>query len=137
MIGSSAEIQKLVFDTLKGNASIMALANGVYDKVPTSPFGSKTAYISFGPEDAQEEDAECVRSQRLTLQIDIWSRAVGFVECKKLTNLVRQALHEQPLDLTENALLQVRVELSRVFRDPDGETSHGVIQATFTVEEPD
>lgn len=137
MIGSSAELQKLVYATLTGNASIMALANGVYDRVPTDPFGAKTAYVSFGPEDSREDDAECITGLSTTLQIDVWSRAPGYVECKKLTDLVRKALHRKPLVLNENALVDVWIEMVRVFRDPDGVTSHGVIQVTFTIEEPD
>lgn len=135
-MSSSAEIQKLVFDTLKANAPIMALANDVYDRVPQSPFGAKTAYISFGPEDTREDDAEGISGIAVTLQIDIWSRAPGFVECKRLTDLVRQALHRKSLALQDSALVDIWVEMSRVFRDADGETSHGVVQATLTIEEP-
>ena len=57
-MSSSSELQQLIFETLTGNGAIMALANGVYDRVPTNPFGEKTAYISFGSEDANEDDAE-------------------------------------------------------------------------------
>ena len=135
-MSSSAELQKLVFDTLTANTSVMALANGVYDRVPSDPFGTKTAYISFGPEDAQEDDAEGITGIEVTIQIDVWSRAPGFVECKRLTDLVRKALHRKSLTLTENALVDVWVFLARVVRDPDGETSHGVVQATFMIEEP-
>lgn len=135
-MSSSAELQKLVYDTLTGNAPIMEIANAVYDRVPTNPFGSKTAYISFGPEDSSEDDAECITGLEVTLQIDCWSRAVGSVECKRLTDLVRKALHRKTLVLTDYALVDVWVVLSRVFRDPDGTTTHGVIQATFMIEEP-
>ena len=136
MSSSSAELQKLVRDTLVAKAEIMALANGVYDNIPTAPFGSKTAYISFGPEDTVEDDAECIVGLEMTMQIDVWSRAVGAVECKRLTDLVRKALHRKPLVLTDNALVDALVDITRVFRDPDGTTSHGVVTATFRVEEP-
>jgi hypothetical protein len=133
---SSAEVQKLVRDTLIGNSEVMALANGVYDSIPANPFGSKTAYISFGPEDTVEDDAECITGIEVTLQIDVWSRAVGSVECKRLTDLVRKALHRKSLTLTDNALVDASVDVTRVFRDPDGVSTHGVVTATFRVEEP-
>lgn len=136
-MSSSAELQKLVFDTLKGSAAIMALAHDVYDRVPSSPFGSKSAYISFGAEDATEDDAEGIIGQEVTLQIDVWSRAPGFVECKQLTDLVRRALHHKSLTLETNALVDTRVVLTRVFRDADGVTSHGVVQMTALIEEVD
>lgn len=135
MTSSSAELQKLVFDTLKANAAIMALAHDVYDRVPANPFGPKTAYISFGPEDSTEDDAEGITGREVTLQVDIWSRAPGFVECKRLTDLVRRALHRTSLELTDNALADTWVTLTRVFRDADGVTSHGVVQVTATIEE--
>lgn len=144
MSSSSAEVQKLVRDTLVSKPDIMALANAVYDHVPpidptnpaSPPFGSKSAYISFGPEDTVEDDSECIAGIELTLQIDIWSRAVGAVECKRLTDLVRKALHRKSLVLTDNALVDCSVDLTRVMRDPDGATTHGVVTATFRVEEP-
>ncbi len=134
-MSSAAEFQKLIFDTLKANTAVMALANSVYDSIPTSPFGAKTAYISFGPVDTNEDDADCITGVETTLQIDVWSRAPGFVECKRLTDLVKKALHRKSLELSENALVDVWVPLVRVFRDPDGITSHGVVQVTAMIEE--
>lgn len=136
-MSSSKELQKLIYDTLKANASISALISNVYDQIPADPFGAtKTAYISFGPQDASEDDAECIDGQRVTVQMDIWSRAVGSTEAKTITDLARKALHRKSLTLTNNALVDSWVEVARVFRDGDGITTHGVIQCTFMIEEP-
>lgn len=134
-MNSGEELQRLLFATLTGDAAIMAIANGVYDKIPTSPFGTKTAYISFGPMDATEDDAECITGLSVTVQLDIWSRAVGFLECRNLTDLVRKKLHRASLVLADNALVDINVTLTRVFRDPDGLTSHGVVSVECLVEE--
>jgi len=134
-MSSAADFQRLIYETLKGNAAISAISNNVYDEVPKNPFGTKTAYISFGPVDTNEDDADCIMSVETTLQIDVWSRAPGFVECKRIADLVKKALHRKPLALTENALVDVWVPLVRVFRDPDGVTSHGVVQVTALIEE--
>jgi len=135
-MNSGEELQRLLVATLKGDAPIMAIANNVYDQIPTSPFGSKTAYISLGPVDSVEDDADCITGVSVTAQLDIWSRAVGSLECKNLTDLVRKKLHRASLALSDNALVDIRVTLTRVFRDPDGITTHGVIQVTTMVEEP-
>lgn len=135
-IGSSAELQKIVFDTLKANSDVMALANGIYDSVPSNPFGTKNSYISFGPSDTHDDGTDCAISLQTTLQIDVWSRAVGSVECKKLVDLVRRAFTNKSLTLTENAFVDATVELTRVMVDPDGATHHGVIQVSFLIEEP-
>jgi hypothetical protein len=131
------ELQKLVYDTLRLNADIVALAGGVYDRVPTDPFKGKTAYISFGPSDTVEDGADCVTSGVHTLQIDVWSVAVGQVEAKRLVHLVTKALHLQELVLTDNALAEIRIEFSRVFTDSDGLTTHGVVNVTASIEEPE
>lgn len=135
-MNSGEELQRLLFTTLTGDTAIMAIANGVYDKIPTAPFGAKTAYVSFGPMDANEDDSECISGLSVTVQLDVWSRAVGFLECRNLTDLVRKKLHRASLTLADNALVDINVTLTRVFRDPDGITSHGVVQITCLVEEP-
>ncbi|MAZ17885.1 MAG: hypothetical protein CL535_16340 [Ahrensia sp.] len=135
-MSSTAEVQKLLYDTLKGDGAIMAIANGVYDRVPDNPFGQKTAYISFGSIDTAEDDADCITGVEITAQIDVWSKKPGKVECRTLTDLVRRKLHRASLELTENALVGTWVVLTRVFSDPDPLTSHGVVQVTCMVEEP-
>lgn len=131
---SAEELQRLLYATLKADGGVMAIANNVYDHVPADPFGVKTAYISFGPIDSVEDDAECIAGVETTQQIDVWSKAPGALECKKLTDLVRKALHRQSLTLSEHALVDTWVELTRVFPDPGGD-HHGVVQVRCIIEE--
>ncbi len=132
---AETELQKLLFTTLTVNASIMALAGGVYDRVPTDPYKGKTAYVSFGPSDVVEDGADCILSGEHTIQLDVWSKAVGQVEAKRLVFLIYKALHEQSLALDENALAEIRVDFRRVLADPDGVTSHGIATVTAFIEE--
>lgn len=136
-MSSSAELQKLIFDTLKATPAIMLIANGVYDRVPATPYGTKTAYISFGPADMVDDGADCITSDLHTFQVDVWSKAVGQVEAKRLVDLVKTALHEQSLTLTENALAEIRVDFRRVFSDSDGLTTHGVASVSARIEVPE
>ncbi|MHB2265034.1 DUF3168 domain-containing protein [Aliihoeflea sp. PC F10.4] len=132
-----AELQKLILDTLKANAAVMALANGVYDRVSDSPWGpeSKNGYISFGPHDVVEDDADCIIGGTHTVQIDCWSRQVGVVHAKRMTDAVKAALHDRDIQLTENAMVQMRVTMRRALPDPDGLTSHGIVMVTAMIEE--
>lgn len=134
-MSSANELQQLIRDTLTADAAIMAIANDVYDRVPPEPFGDKTAYVSFGASDGTEDDADEIDGIEVTRQIDIWSRAVGSVECQSLTDLVRRALHRSGLALSQNALCDMWVTLWRVSADPDGLTTHGVVQITAMIEE--
>lgn len=128
----SEELQRLLFATLKADVGVSAITTRVYDSVPAAPV---FPYVSFGPQDSVDDGADCIGGLEITIQLDCWSRTVGFLECKNLVDAVRKALHEQELELTDNALAEMRVELTRVFRDPDGETSHGVVQVTAIVQE--
>lgn len=135
-MNSAEELQRMLHSTLSADADVMAIAFRVYDNIPTdNEYGNKDSYISFGPYDTVEDDAECISGVAVTQQIDIWSKSTGALECKKLTDLVRKALHRQSLSLTDNALVDIWVTLTRVFPDPSGE-HHGVVQVTCAVEEP-
>lgn len=135
-MSSAAELQALYYTALKGDSPIMAIANGVYDRVPSEPFGEKTAYITLGATDSVEDDADCIDGLEINTTIHCWSRAVGAVECKRLVDLVRKKLHRASLSLTDSALVEVWVESTRIFSDPDPLTTHGVVQVRAFVEEP-
>ena len=133
----SVALQDLIRDTLKANASVMALVTDVFDNVPGEParWGRKNAYISFGPIDVIEDDAECIIGGAHAVQLDCWSRKVGDVYCKQIVDAVKSALHEVDAELADYGLLQMRVTMRRVFRDPDGLTSHGVVTVEADIEE--
>lgn len=130
------ELQRLIYSTLKADTAVMALIDGVYDDVPDNPFGVRKAYVSFGPSDMVPEDPDCIEGETHSFQLDVWSREVGFVACKKICAAVKRCLHLADLTLTDNALVEIRLELQRVFRDPDGLTSHGAMQFVASVEVP-
>jgi hypothetical protein len=136
-MSTQAELQKLLYDTLRQNSGIMALAGGVYDRVPTDPYKGKTAYISFGPTDVVEDGADCIDSGIHSFQLDVWSNYVGQVEAKRLVDLIYKALHEQELALTENALAEIRVDFRRVFPDSNPLITHGVVTVTASIEDPE
>jgi hypothetical protein len=136
------ELQQALLVRLVSDPAIMAIAADVYDRVPDDPFitdagETRTAYISFGAQDAPEDDAECISGISVTTQIDIWSVAYGRVECRRLTDLVRRRLHKAPLVLMRAAVGEVRVVLTRIIDDSDPQTTHGVVQVTAFVEELD
>lgn len=137
MISSpQAELQKLIFDTLKADATLTALTDDVYDAVPPEAWdGTINGYVSFGPTDVVIDDADCITGGQHTFQIDCWSRQVGSVHCKRMVDAVYAALHEQPLTLADNALVEIYVALRQVMRDPDGLTTHGIIQVTALIDE--
>lgn len=133
----SLDLQDIILVTLKADATLMALINGVWDQPPSTAFADpKKSYISFGPHDYVEDDEECLTAGIHTLQLDAWSRTVGFPMCKQICDRVKAVLHEADLSIpTANALAEIRVPNIRYVRDSDGTTSHGIITVTAAIEE--
>lgn len=134
MTSPSFELQKLIYDRLTGNPALSTLiGTRVYDRVPDNP---TFPYVSFGPSDEVSDDADCIDGFEVTMQLDVWSRAVGFPECRRIVDAVRNALPEDGILLADNALVTFNHRISRVFRDPDGLTSHGAMTFEAFVEQP-
>lgn len=133
-MSASNELQTLIYQRLTNDAGVAALVNGrVYDNPPSN---ADFPYISFGPSDVVEDDADCITGRIETIQIDCWSRYQGgFKEVKDIADAVKKALHRYAGELTVNALVEMTVQSVRHFRDPDGITSHGVVTVQAIVEE--
>ncbi|WP_411838574.1 DUF3168 domain-containing protein [Paracoccus sp. ME4] len=141
MSAPSVELQGAIYAALKGDAPLMALISDVYDRVQrnddgsahASVWGAQQGYISFGPEFVIYEDAECLDLQEVNLQIDVWSRQVGRVHCKRIVAEARRVLLGVT-ELTDNALVLAEAPLSRITQDPDGLTTRGIIEIRYEVE---
>ena len=134
MISPSLELQGAVLRVLTEDAGVVSfVGERIYDRVPAA---AEFPYVSFGPEQAVSDDAECLTGFEVTLQIDVWSRAVGFPEVKAAANAVFRALHDVELSLETNALLSIQHRQTRYLRDPDGLTNHAAMEFTALVEQP-
>jgi len=129
------ELQGAIIARLKADAGVTALVGTrVYDRIPKeAPF----PYVSYGPTDMLSDDAECINGFNIAVQIDVWSRAVGTPEAKRIGNAVRRALHDSELVLPTNTFVLLRHRQSRTLTDPDGLTSHRFVAFESIVEHPD
>jgi len=131
-ISPDLELQGVIIDVLRNDPELIQLVGSrAYDRVPENVV---FPYISLGPTFDVEDDADCISGSDISIQIDAWSRAVGFPEVKRISNAVRNALHQRDLQLTENALALIQCRGIRILRDPDGLTSHGVVDINAFVE---
>lgn len=125
MANVELELQGAIVARLKADATVASLINGrIYDSVSA---GATFPYVSIGPVDSNQDDADCITGLEVAQQIDCWSRATGFPECKRLVDAVRAALHDYSFDLATNAVVFFEHRSSRITRDPDGLTSHGIL----------
>lgn len=130
----SRELQKLIFDTLLADTAVSDLVGGrVYDGAPSD---QEYPCITFGPTDSFNDDLQCVDARTETVQLDIWSRDQGRMgPCKDICDAVKNALHLADLALATHALVRIRTDGIRVFRDSDGITAHGIVTVEADLEE--
>lgn len=125
------ELQGAIITRLKTNTLVASICDGrVYDHVPRGPNGDITArfpFVAIGASDEVQDDADCIVALEMFIDIEVWSRSVGFPEARELTHAVRLALHDHDLNLSTNALVFFQHRQTRTFRDPDGITSHAVL----------
>lgn len=128
----SEELQRYLYAKLRTVPEVLTLAGGrVYDRVPDN---TTFPYVSFGPSDIVDDGAECIEAETHTIQLDVWSRAVGKGECKNITDGVKKALIRDMPTISDNAIVEMTVPYCQVVSDPDGLTSHGIIQVEIKVE---
>ncbi|QPC43490.1 DUF3168 domain-containing protein [Kaustia mangrovi] len=112
-------LQKAVVAAIKALAT--AAGDNVFDTVPESdPFPR----VTVGTGQTVGVYADCYDGSECFHQIDVWSRAVGFPECKAIASAIRDLLNE-PSNLTVSGHTLETIEVRSVdySRDPDGLTS--------------
>jgi hypothetical protein len=134
MTSSSLELQGAIVAKLKADPGVFALvADRVFETVPLDePF----PFISYGPESATNDDADCIEAFSIFVQLDIWSRAVGRPEAKRIEDAVYAALHDQEaaMPLADNGLVFLEYRQSNYLRDPDGLTQHIAMSFEASIE---
>ncbi|MDI7923403.1 DUF3168 domain-containing protein [Ferirhizobium litorale] len=141
MASAELELQGAMVARLKADAPLTSLISGrVYDQPPADLNGVVPAatypYVTLGEAQTIRDDATCVRGGEIYLTLHAWSRAVGFPEVKRIADAVADSLHDAPLALATNRLNSIEYRQTRVFRDPDGITSHAVIEFVAFTEKP-
>ena len=141
---ASFELLGAVFARLRATSAVTShVGTRIYDKAPADSEGRVTVpfpYISCGPSTSIPDDYDCLYGEEVTIQIDVWSSGPGeafsTVECRKICDAVKRALHDVDLTLSVNALVSLQWELTRVLPDPNPAIKHGVVQFTATIETP-
>jgi hypothetical protein len=124
-------IQRALVARLKGIPRLAEMVGDrVFDDVPVS---QAFPYVSIGPISAQPAgDGECLDGVDTVVQIDVWSRAPGRLECGRMVDLIARNMTVSAMPLHLHAPAHCQVELTRVF--DEGPQRHGVVQITINAE---
>lgn len=126
------ELQSALLSRLTGAAAFTALcpaanvmdAHGVPARFPSVILG----------EGQTVRDALTLseRHARLYATLHVWTKSMP--SCRAIADAIRVVVEGERLTLPSHHLISCTVESARFLRDPDGETSHGVVTIEAFVE---
>lgn len=128
-------VQKAVRARLIATSAVTALvpASSILD-VNQRPAPDPSIIIGEGM--ALEGDDIARLKQRVVLDLHVWKKEPSLEGVKKIAGTIRTAIHAARFPEAGNAHFgDCRVSSMRFLRDPDGETSHGVVTVEALVAE--
>jgi hypothetical protein len=128
----SLDLQKAVIDALKASSGMEPwVADRIYTAAPASPV---FPYVTIGPAEETSTPYECIDGFELSLQLDVWTRTMGYTDTKQIAAEIRSALHDAELVLDDFGTVLVEHEVTRFLTEKDGLTRHGVVMIRALVE---
>lgn len=129
------ELIKACIEVLKNDTAISAMVqNKVYDRVPEKQDGTPSVsspYISLGNTNFLTEDFDCIDAATISLQFHCWSwgdgEAYSSAQVRKLSFLVRRALHKAEIELQENGFVVLVHQVTSFNRASDGVTHQATV----------
>ncbi len=133
MTAAAADLQKTLFEALKGDAALVSALGGakLFDHAPASV---AFPYITFGRTSIYDWST-CTESgieQLFTLHV--WSKARGKAETLAIMEIVRQRLDGGPLALDGHHLVNLTFEFAEARFDEDLSVYHGLLRYRAVIE---
>lgn len=116
-------LQKAIFDALTGDAALMGMVTGVFDRPPQ---GTAFPYVTLGEATVVDGSDKTNAGQEHTLTLHAWSRERGRKEVKDIMAQVFEVLHDKAIAVTGFVLVNLRFEFGETMLDGDGLTHHGI-----------
>lgn len=96
----------------------------VFDTVPDNAL---FPYSSLGNGQVIPVDEDCGDSSETYVDINVWTRDVGFPQTKRIAGAYRDRLHHGELTIEGHVVDLMEVQTINYLRDPDGITRHGIL----------
>jgi hypothetical protein len=91
--------------------------------------------IVLGDDQELPADEVVGRYTKLAATLHVWVKEPGLVQTKTIAGRLRRILSGQRWTLDDYRCMDTRFQSARFLRDPDGETTHGVVTFEATIEE--
>jgi hypothetical protein len=113
-----------MYTRLSGDATLTTtLGAAVYDDVPD---GAALPYVAIGDVTEAPNDTMGKTGRDLTVTVHTWSQYQGMREVKQIQNRIDALLDRWAPTVSGWAAVEMLQEFFETFRDPDGDTMHGV-----------
>ncbi len=125
-------LQEAILAALKANSAVAAICGDhIFDRIPGDPNKPPPPdlfpYVRIGEDQDVPDLAECIDGSEIFATVDVFSRAYGKPECKRLAGAVKRCLHAADLTLDDNRLLLIEHNGTVFTTDPDGLTERAII----------
>jgi len=127
MTAASWALQCSIYQTLSNASELTSRlgGDGIYSNPPPA---AEFPFITIGQTVDLDWSTGTEDGNEHSLTLHIWSRADSALEVHEITEIVRDLLHDQALNLDDHQLINLRHEFSQARIDPDGETLHGIVR---------
>lgn len=131
---AAAELQKALFDLLKGDTQLTAALGGakVFEQVPANVM---FPYLTVGRTSIYDWSTATERDSEQLLTLHIWSKARGKQETQAIMRFIRQRLDAVPLALGSHHLIKLRFEFAEIRHDDDFAVHHGLVRYRAVIED--
>lgn len=134
MIDPQLPLQAAIVAAVKDDVDLSGLIGGrIYDRVPVNVDGVPQGpfpYLSFGSADTTDEDTSCVGPSDCYIDINGWSREVGYPEVKRIGARAATLLNAR-LTVEGFEVVTHRVERLSYQREQDGLTSRAILRLRY------
>lgn len=122
-------LQGAIVTRLKADSGVGALVGDkIYDRPPSSP---AFPYVTIRVPQVIDEENTCSLDETVVVELHAWSRAPGFVECRRICGAIKTALRTSLITVSGFDASVQHQESTRYLDDPDGLTSHGIVTFQF------
>lgn len=127
------ELQKALFATLRGDATLMGLlaGEGIHDHVPAA---AAFPYITFGRSTVVDWSTSSDRGTEHVITIHVWSQAKGRKQVEDIIARAGEVLADFQPVLPNLNLVLFRRELQETNFDADAFMHHGIMRFRALVE---
>lgn len=122
---SHLPLQEAVYSQLTGDATLMALVTGVYDRPPE---GTVFPYVTLGESTGTDWSNAGTVGMEHVLGLRIWSRQGGRKETATIMERLHTLLHEANLSVTGQTLVMMKFLASEILLGDDGWTYQGTMK---------